>query len=284
MTDVGHQLARELGMKLRGRLRRVHSSPLLRTMQTAERLAEGATRETAIVPDRMLGDPGAFVVDGRAGATWSELGHEDVMRRLVRGDDVLPGCADAEAAARALVQHMLAASHGAPGVHAFVTHDSLVTATVARLLGEPLTKEELALVPRGGVLLEGGGRRRHGVHWCRAEHARDRTAALDRARAPDHRARRGTRQRGRPFGSRAGQRPNDQQSPRRGTVDRPVAVPETKGRLLTASRLLSPHGTEMRARNAVPRALAALVFTRTLLYSIAVQRARRSPTRKPAGN
>lgn len=142
ITDVGHQLARELGMKLRGRLRRVHASPLLRTMQTAERLAEGATRETAVVPDRMLGDPGAFVVDGRAGAAWSELGHEEVMRRLVHGDDVLPGCADAEAAARALVQHMLAASDGAPGVHAFVTHDSLVTATVARLLGEPLTKED----------------------------------------------------------------------------------------------------------------------------------------------
>lgn len=34
----------------------------------------------------------------------------------------------------------------------------------------------------------------------------------------------------------------------RGTVDRPVTVPETEGRLLTASRLLSPHGTEMRAR------------------------------------
>ena len=91
ITDVGHQLARELGMKLRGRLRRVHASPLLRTMQTAERLAEGAEGETTIVPDRMLGDPGAFVVDGRAGATWSELGHEEVMRRLVHGDDVLPG-------------------------------------------------------------------------------------------------------------------------------------------------------------------------------------------------
>lgn len=34
----------------------------------------------------------------------------------------------------------------------------------------------------------------------------------------------------------------------RGTVDRRVTVPETEGRLLTASRLLSPHGTEMRAR------------------------------------
>jgi hypothetical protein len=62
------------------------------------------------------------------------------------------------------------------------------------------------------------------------------------------RLRRARRQRGRPFGARAGQRPDAQQSHPRGTVDRPVTVPETEGRLLTASRLLSPHGTEMRAR------------------------------------
>lgn len=142
ITDVGHQLARELGERLRGRLRGVHASPLLRTMQTAQRLAEGASRETEVVSDRMLGDPGVFVVDGRAGATWSDLGHEEVMRRLVHGDEVLPGCADADASARALVHHMLAAAGGDPGVHAFVTHDSLVTATVARLVGEPLTKED----------------------------------------------------------------------------------------------------------------------------------------------
>ena len=142
ITDVGHRLARELGTKLLGRLRGVHASPLLRTMQTAERLAEGAGRPTEVVPDRMLGDPGAFVVDARAGATWLELGHEEVMRRLVHGDEVLPGCADAEAAARALVHHMLTAARGEPGLHVFVTHDSLVTATAARLLGEPLTKAD----------------------------------------------------------------------------------------------------------------------------------------------
>ena len=45
-----------------------------------------------------------------------------------------------------------------------------------------------------------------------AQRAHERAAALDRAHAPDHRARRATRQRGRPFRARAGQRPDDQQS------------------------------------------------------------------------
>lgn len=139
ITDDGHRLARQLGTKLRGRLRAVHASPLLRTVQTGERLAEGAGLADEVSPDRMLGDTGVFVVDDRADATWRSLGHEGVMRRLVEGREILPGCADADAAARALAKHMLAASKGTPGIHAFVTHDSLITATCARLLGEPLT-------------------------------------------------------------------------------------------------------------------------------------------------
>ncbi len=158
ITDIGHQLARELGTKLRGRLRSVHASPLLRTMQTAQRLAEGAERDTEVVAASMFGLPGVFVVDERAAdATWSKLGHEEVMRRLVHGDEVLPGCADAEPAARALVHHMLAASYGAPGVHAFVTHDSLVTATAARLLGEPLTKYDWPWYLEAAFFWEEGG-------------------------------------------------------------------------------------------------------------------------------
>lgn len=157
ITDVGHRLAVELGRKLRGRLRRVHASPMRRTMQTAERIAEGAERETAVEIDRMLGDPGAFALDSRASATWAELGHEEVMRHLVYGDDVLPGCADAEAAARALVQHMLAKSDGPPGVHAFVTHDSIVTATAARLLGEALTKQDWPWYLEAAFFWEEGG-------------------------------------------------------------------------------------------------------------------------------
>ena len=44
----------------------------------------------------------------------------------------------------------------------------------------------------------------------------------------------------------------------RGTVERPVTVPETEGRLLTASRLLSPHGTGERAGELSQAALIEL--------------------------
>lgn len=139
ITEVGRRLARKLGEHLRGRLLTVRASPLLRCIQTAEALAEGACADLAVVPDRHLGDPGVFVIDGRrAWANWEALGHEGVMRHLVTETAELSGMAKPDEAARFLVQHLLAAAADRPGIHVFVTHDSLVTATAARLLGQPL--------------------------------------------------------------------------------------------------------------------------------------------------
>ena len=142
LTPDGHRLARELGVLLGRRLRSAHASPLLRTMQTSERLVEGADLNLEVHPDTLLGGPGVYMLDGRAGPHWSDLGHEEMMRRLVEDAPPLPGCAASDAAARFLVHHMLASARGQPGVHAFSTHDSLVTATAARMLREPLQRRD----------------------------------------------------------------------------------------------------------------------------------------------
>ncbi|MBX3680366.1 MAG: histidine phosphatase family protein [Rhodocyclaceae bacterium] len=139
ITDIGRQLALELGGLLRGRLRTLHASPLVRCVQTAQALAEGAGANVDVIPNRLLGDPGVFVLDGRrAWANWEQLGHEGVMRHLVTEAVALSGMARPDEAARFLVQSMLATTANRPGVHVFVTHDSLVTATAARLLDKPL--------------------------------------------------------------------------------------------------------------------------------------------------
>ncbi len=143
ITDVGRHLAQALGAHLCGRLHTLHASPLARCMQTAAALAAGAGAALNIIPDRLLGDPGIFVLDGqRAWSNWEALGHEGVMHHLVTQSAALPGMARPDEAARALVQHMLAAAAERPGLHVFVTHDSLVTATAARLLGQPLSVED----------------------------------------------------------------------------------------------------------------------------------------------
>lgn len=143
ITDVGVRLARELGALLGDRLRSLHASPLVRTVQTAQRMGEGTGQgDMLVVEDRLLGDPGVFVLDAvAAGATWNQRGHSTVMAHLV-ADQELPGLASPDPAARFLVRHMLARTEGRAGIHAFVTHDSLVTATAARLLQEPLTQAD----------------------------------------------------------------------------------------------------------------------------------------------
>jgi broad specificity phosphatase PhoE len=142
ITETGARQAIDLGRLLGARLRTLHTSPLLRCVQTAEALCEGAARAIAIHPSRLLGDPGVYVLDDRVAADqWSARGHEGVMAHLVREDHALPGMAVPDHAARILVEHMLAIGAEDPGLHAFVTHDSLVTATAARLLREPFGPE-----------------------------------------------------------------------------------------------------------------------------------------------
>jgi len=139
ITEHGNRLAVELGGHLRGRLRTLHTSPLARCVQTAEALAKGSGTDIAVVPDRLFGAPGVFVLDDRlAWSNWQRLGHEGVMRHLVTEQEALPGMAHPEEAARFLVQYMLDIAGNRPGVHVFVTHDSLVTATAARLIHKPL--------------------------------------------------------------------------------------------------------------------------------------------------
>ena len=94
----------------------------------------------------VVGAPPADPQSEGADQAISRLGH----RRVVEGhaeprlgaalgaDGSLPGMADPESAARLLVQHMLAIAGDRPGLHVFVTHDTLVTAIAARLLGVPL--------------------------------------------------------------------------------------------------------------------------------------------------
>ena len=65
ITEVGARLATELGKMIGKRLRSLHSSPLLRCVQTAEALRAGAAADLSILRDRLLGDPGVYVVDSR---------------------------------------------------------------------------------------------------------------------------------------------------------------------------------------------------------------------------
>ena len=93
------------------------------------------------------------------------------MAHLVSQDHPLPGMAAPDPAARLLVRHMLTVAGNRPGLHLFVTHDSVVTSTAARLLGEPLGKDDWPWY------LEGAFFRRQGGHLVTAY--RDRRSRSD---------------------------------------------------------------------------------------------------------
>jgi len=143
VTETGASLARELGGVLGARLRSLHASPILRCVQTAELLREGSRQDLGILEDRLLGDPGVYVLDtSLAGPLWRDHGHEWVMEHLVSQRSPLPGLAAPREAARFLVQHMLWQAGDIPGIHVFVTHDSLVTATASWLQDRELGPDD----------------------------------------------------------------------------------------------------------------------------------------------
>lgn len=145
INDLGRQRTHALGKLLSGRLRSIHTSPVRRCRETAEVLKATAGGEAPVYEDFTLGGPGVFVVDEQAAAAnWEVLGVSGVIHALVAGDPCLPGMAKPDDAAQALVGHMLARSEGENGIHVFVTHDYLVTATVARVLGQVVEEEHWA--------------------------------------------------------------------------------------------------------------------------------------------
>ena len=157
LTREGVRLARRLGAVLGDRLHTLHTSPLPRCVQTAEALRSGAEVDVPIVSDRLLGDPGVYVVDARrAWSNWEVLGHEAVVQSLVSGRPTLPGIASPDPAACLLVRHMLAVAGDLPGLHLFITHDFVITVTVARLLEEPFGREDWPWYLEGAFFRQAG--------------------------------------------------------------------------------------------------------------------------------
>lgn len=137
LTPTGRRQAEALGGILSRRLGRLHASPLLRCKETADALAFGAGSPMTGTDDRLLGDPGVFVVDGaRALEHWRTRGNDEVMEHLAYGDRIWEGLAEPVGAARRLAAHIAEPlrADGPPDVHVFVTHDAILLPVVARLL------------------------------------------------------------------------------------------------------------------------------------------------------
>ena len=141
LNELGIRLCQELGRELVGRFRSVRSSPVLRCVETAKLLSQAADMDGEIILDKRLGAPGAYVLDEQlAWGNWLAHGNEGVIQHLVSGVGALPGMADPAEAANGLIEHLLECAGGEPGLHLFISHDSIVTPTVARAFSQGMPK------------------------------------------------------------------------------------------------------------------------------------------------
>ncbi|BCO29852.1 hypothetical protein MIZ03_4776 [Rhodoferax lithotrophicus] len=143
LNELGIYWCHELRKAMHGRIKSVHSSPVRRCMQTAEILTQSATNECLVSVDRHLGAPGVYVLDEQMSwGNWLKLGNDGVIQHLISGEGALPGMADPSEAAHRLIKHMLASIASQPGMHVFVSHDSIVAPTVARVIGQKMTQNQ----------------------------------------------------------------------------------------------------------------------------------------------
>lgn len=144
LTKQGGRLALTLGQHLNGRLRSLSTSPVRRCMETAEWLQRGANVDDVLIqPDHLLGDPGIFITEpSPAWQTIQRLGMEQIMMRLMNKESQLPGFSNPVNAVSKLINHTLCQMQSGPGLHIFVTHDFLITTTVAIMLNKALPVED----------------------------------------------------------------------------------------------------------------------------------------------
>ncbi len=138
LTRRGSDSAHRLGMGLSSRMMGVvNSSPLPRCMQTADATIAGAGWEANATPDRLLGDPGPFVVEPElAGRLFLDIGIEAIVRQQL-ADDQPPGGMRSTASGVKLVLRELAATLNGPA-SVFVTHDAVLAALVGHLYRLPV--------------------------------------------------------------------------------------------------------------------------------------------------
>ena len=89
LTRRGRQSARRLGEGLSSRRPGiVKSSPLPRCTQTADAIIAGAGWKASAAPERLLGDPGPFVVEPElVGRLFLDIGIEEIVRRQLADDE-----------------------------------------------------------------------------------------------------------------------------------------------------------------------------------------------------
>lgn len=135
LTPQGLGAARRLGARLSCYVpATVRTSPLPRCVQTADAISSGAGWDAAPVGDRLLGAPGAFVIEPeRFGRLFLEIGARRAVERLLTDAEPPPGMRAAAEGTQRLLGLLTPAPETRGRLSLFVTHDIVLAALVGRL-------------------------------------------------------------------------------------------------------------------------------------------------------
>ncbi len=154
ISDEGSARAEDLGRRLRSRAGLwAETSPLVRCQQTVQHILAGAAKSADIAHNRLLGDPGPFVVDPRGGSDlFASLGTPTVVRGQIAGETWPPLHPTAEGAfaSSSVTSPGAFRERGGTGI-CVVSHDAMVMPVIAALTGEQFV--ETWLEPLDGLAL-----------------------------------------------------------------------------------------------------------------------------------
>lgn len=143
LTKWGVKSAERLGELLSGRPPgRMASSPILRCVDTAQAILQGASWPGNAVPDWRLGAPGPFVVKTElAGQLFMEIGIAELVRRQLSDANPPQGMRKTADGVK-LLQDFLREGLGTGGrVSIYVTHDAILSVLVGYFFRLPVWED-----------------------------------------------------------------------------------------------------------------------------------------------
>jgi hypothetical protein len=126
LNEIGINRSTAYGEALKSQnVNKIYTSPIKRCVQTAHFIAKGMSRAIPIEHTSLLGDPGAFVYDGRiAGQNYLKMGSNHFYESLLEGIPIEGNYPIAKGAE--IINSFFEQTSEKSGINIYVSHDMII--------------------------------------------------------------------------------------------------------------------------------------------------------------
>jgi len=153
INEKGIANAMVFGECLKGyRVNKAYVSPVLRCVQTAEKIRDGYGSHFEIINTKALGDPGLHIENTKsAGDFYIKHGFHEMYKRFIAGDNA-PGLYSAKEFSDRMTR-FIESNTDNDGITLYVTHDGLVAFYDYCITGKTYTKENWVKYLNGMIIV-----------------------------------------------------------------------------------------------------------------------------------